>query len=74
MHVRKEHLLSPEPTAELRVGPDGRGLIRLRGRLDAASTAASWLQLEKGLGGERISTLDIDATELDDCDGIEIES
>jgi len=69
MHVRKEHLLSPEPTAELRVGPDGRGLIRLRGRLDAASTAASWLQLEKGLGGERISTLDIDATELDDCDG-----
>ncbi len=53
-----------ELVADVQVGTEGRAHVILRGRLDAQTVPACWNQLERGLRGAKISTLEVDASGL----------
>ncbi|HEX3716916.1 MAG TPA: ABC transporter permease [Verrucomicrobiae bacterium] len=48
--------------------PGGAAALVLRGELDAATTPAAWNALEQELRGKKFSELEIDASQLTDCD------
>jgi phospholipid/cholesterol/gamma-HCH transport system permease protein len=47
----------------------GAGTLKLRGRLDAHSTSTLWKDLYARLRRSPVSTLEVDATEVEYCDG-----
>jgi phospholipid/cholesterol/gamma-HCH transport system permease protein len=54
---------------ELQPGSGGATTLRLSGRLDAASTAGLWRELDAKLQASPSATLDVDASAVDYCDG-----
>lgn len=54
---------------ELQPGSGGTTTLRLSGRLDAASTAGLWRELDAKLHSAPVATLDVDASGVDYCDG-----
>lgn len=48
--------------------PGGAATLVLRGELDAATTPATWNALQQELRGKQFSELEIDASQLSDCD------
>lgn len=55
-------------TWELRPRPDGGMTLAFQGELDVAFTSEAWKALEKSLAGQKISSLEIDASGLSSCD------
>jgi phospholipid/cholesterol/gamma-HCH transport system permease protein len=53
----------------LQTTPDGRARMRLAGRLDVRSVPACWRQLERELFPAKITSLEVDASGLEFCDG-----
>lgn len=54
---------------ELQPGSGGGATLHLSGRLDAASTASLWRELDAKLQSPPIASLDVDASAVDYCDG-----
>jgi phospholipid/cholesterol/gamma-HCH transport system permease protein len=54
---------------ELRANGADAGTLKLRGRLDTHSTGPLWKDLDARLRGSPISALDVDAAEVEYCDG-----
>jgi phospholipid/cholesterol/gamma-HCH transport system permease protein len=55
---------------EVREEAGGRVLVKLRGRLDAQSTAICWRELERRLRSLRVTTLEVDASGVTLAGGI----
>jgi phospholipid/cholesterol/gamma-HCH transport system permease protein len=53
----------------LQIGPPGFARVVLRGCLSARSVPASWKTLEEGLRTVKLEKLEVDAREMDLCDG-----
>lgn len=53
---------------DIKVGPDGLARLVFRGRLDTHTVAGCWNQLEQHLRGEKVSTLEVDAGQIQFCD------
>jgi hypothetical protein len=53
-----------ELVTDVQVGAEGHAYVILRGRLDAQTVPACWIELERGLRGIKISTLEVDASGL----------
>ena len=58
-----------ELETDVQVSPDGYARVVLRGRLDAQTAVACWNNLERNLRVAKIKTLEVNATELQFCDG-----
>lgn len=56
--------------ASIRIEGEGRATVLLRGRLDAQTTGACWHDLEQRLRGLRLSSLEVDASQLTACGAI----
>ncbi len=54
---------------EIELGPDGRARVRLAGYLNAESAPACWDRLTHELSAAKVSALEVDASELQICDG-----
>jgi phospholipid/cholesterol/gamma-HCH transport system permease protein len=53
---------------DLQARPGGACLLVMRGDLDLKTTASAWSALEKELRGLAVASLDIDASQLTNCD------
>ena len=53
----------------MQVRPDGLAHVVLRGRLDAQTVPSCWNDLEQGLNAGKIQSLEVDASNLQVCDG-----
>src|SRR5215469_3708203 len=53
----------------LQIGPSGFARVVLRGYLNSRTVAASWKTLEEGLRPVKVEKLEVDARELELCDG-----
>lgn len=58
-----------ELETDVRVSPDGHARVILRGRLNAQTAVACWDSLERGLPAAAVTQLEVDASNLDLCDG-----
>ena len=58
-----------ELDTNLQIGPPGFARVVLRGCLSARTVPASWKRLEEGLRTVKIEKLEVDARELELCDG-----
>jgi phospholipid/cholesterol/gamma-HCH transport system permease protein len=54
---------------ELKADGTGAGTLKLHGRLDAHSTSTLWKDLDTQLRASPVSTLTVDAAEVEYCDG-----
>jgi phospholipid/cholesterol/gamma-HCH transport system permease protein len=58
-----------ELETDLQVKPDGLAHLILRGRLDAQTVPSCWNDLERGLHARKVQSLEVDASNLQVCDG-----
>ncbi len=61
--------IEQQHNVDLQVRADGHATIFFRGRLDAQSSPAAWRLLQKRLPGARLSSVHIDASAVEFCDG-----